>query len=89
MGYRTCEYCGANLDPEEKCDCRKEIDPSKESLLAAFAGVLRMTGRDVIDLELVDDETVRILYEGNSSRLVNIAMDSRIAIIRDVAEKVG
>lgn len=20
---RTCEYCGANLDPGERCDCRK------------------------------------------------------------------
>lgn len=26
MGYRTCERCGANLDPEEKCDCLKEED---------------------------------------------------------------
>ncbi len=22
--YHTCTYCGANLDPGEKCDCRKE-----------------------------------------------------------------
>ncbi len=21
--YRTCPYCGANLDPGEHCDCRK------------------------------------------------------------------
>lgn len=21
MFYHTCEYCGANLDPGEKCDC--------------------------------------------------------------------
>lgn len=21
MKFRTCPYCGANLDPEEKCDC--------------------------------------------------------------------
>jgi len=20
--YRTCPYCGANLDPGERCDCR-------------------------------------------------------------------
>lgn len=24
MYYHTCPYCGANLDPEEKCDCREE-----------------------------------------------------------------
>lgn len=22
--YRVCLRCGANLDPEEKCDCQKE-----------------------------------------------------------------
>lgn len=22
--YTVCEYCGAHLDPDEKCDCRKE-----------------------------------------------------------------
>lgn len=21
--FRTCEHCGANLDPDEKCDCRE------------------------------------------------------------------
>ncbi len=20
--YQTCEYCGSNLDPGEKCDCQ-------------------------------------------------------------------
>ncbi len=24
MNYKTCEYCGANLDPDETCDCRIE-----------------------------------------------------------------
>ena len=22
--YRTCPYCGVNLDPGERCDCRDE-----------------------------------------------------------------
>ena len=22
--YRTCPYCGCNLDPGERCDCRTE-----------------------------------------------------------------
>jgi len=31
MGYyRTCPYCGANLDPGEKCDCRDEENMNKE-----------------------------------------------------------
>ena len=24
MYYTTCPYCGAHLDPGEKCDCREE-----------------------------------------------------------------
>ena len=24
MYFRECEYCGASLDPAEKCDCREK-----------------------------------------------------------------
>ncbi len=24
MYFNTCEHCGANLDPGEPCDCRKD-----------------------------------------------------------------
>ena len=26
MYYWTCPLCGANLDPNEKCDCEEEND---------------------------------------------------------------
>lgn len=26
MYYKQCEYCGANLDPEEHCRCREESE---------------------------------------------------------------
>ena len=27
--YRTCPYCGANLDPGERCDCQdKQEEPT-------------------------------------------------------------
>lgn len=32
--YRTCPYCGANLDPGERCDCQ---DNKKTALSAANA----------------------------------------------------
>lgn len=25
MYYKSCPYCGANLDPNEKCDCQESI----------------------------------------------------------------
>lgn len=29
MGYKTCPYCGAHLDPGETCDCQDEIAMSQ------------------------------------------------------------
>ncbi|MDF2984930.1 MAG: hypothetical protein K0R50_440 [Eubacterium sp.] len=45
MIYRTCIYCGANLDPNETCDCAKkeaapqqrEQPPSKTTTLSLSA----------------------------------------------------
>lgn len=28
--YKTCPFCGANLDPGEKCDCRDEQRKEEE-----------------------------------------------------------
>ena len=35
--YRTCERCGAHLDPGEKCECRKTED-GKNFLLSERKG---------------------------------------------------
>lgn len=29
MGYKTCPYCGAHLDPGEVCDCQTEVATSQ------------------------------------------------------------
>lgn len=29
MPYRICPHCGANLDPEEKCNCQEEEDEDR------------------------------------------------------------
>ena len=29
VGYKVCPYCGANLDPDEKCDCQDTIATSQ------------------------------------------------------------
>ena len=37
--YRTCPYCGSNLDPGEECECRKVIiEPprKKEKRILSF-----------------------------------------------------
>lgn len=32
MGYKICRYCGARLDPDERCDCREEAEPQQEDI---------------------------------------------------------
>lgn len=29
--FNTCEYCGCNLDPAEKCDCDKKTERNKKN----------------------------------------------------------
>ena len=29
MIYKTCPYCGANLDPGEKCTCQEEAEEAR------------------------------------------------------------
>ena len=36
--YRTCPYCGANLDPGERCDCEKNSAPDAANIRDGKAG---------------------------------------------------
>lgn len=38
MGYKVCPYCGANLDPDEKCDCREEAAVPQQGNAAGRRG---------------------------------------------------
>ena len=38
MYYHTCPYCGANLDPDERCDCLSRIR-GKAPQWSGMAGV--------------------------------------------------
>ena len=40
--YKECEYCGAHLDPAEKCDCR---DKKKEGESDGVHSVRTPTGQ--------------------------------------------
>lgn len=85
--YRTCPYCGANLDPGEKCECRKteEYLEGKRAFIVRLKLCLLEANVGLADLKLLDDETVEVTYTNGYKRKINIAMDSRIAIVRDVA----
>lgn len=36
MYYRTCQFCGDNLDPGEKCNCRDKEEVKRKQLLSLF-----------------------------------------------------
>ena len=61
---------------------------TKERFIDKYSDLLIMTRLDVERLELVDDETVVIHYNGGFEKKVNIACDSALAIIKDVASQV-
>ena len=64
----------------------EETREGKQAILNALCDCLRMT-RDQYDLENLfygDDDTVTIDWENSGGIKVNVAMDSGIAMIRDV-----
>lgn len=61
----------------------------KVRFVSNLAGLLGQTREEVADLALSEDgKTVTILFKGGASRCVNVACDSYIAIIRDVAKAI-
>lgn len=36
MFYQTCRFCGAHLDPGERCECRNEEIVKKQRFMSLF-----------------------------------------------------
>lgn len=68
---------------------------SKQDLLDALLATVQLTtgGSNIVALKLdttyEDGDTVRIQYKNSKERKVGIAMDSGMAIIRDVCRAIG
>ena len=61
---------------------------SKTEFIEEYGKLLSMTREGVTGLHLKDGDTVIIIYKGNYTKEVNIACNSAMAIIRDVARQV-
>lgn len=61
---------------------------SKEELVKSLEATLKLTREEIESLELKNQDTVLINFEGGSTKTVNIACNSGIAIIRDVAKAI-
>lgn len=53
--YRTCPYCGANLDPGERCGCRDNKNAPASATNTDKGGVERI------------EETVSIPYDSRNA----------------------
>lgn len=91
--YHTCPRCGANLDPSEKCDClferiQKEEKERRMIVLHHLKMALARACPEFYGLELVNDETVDITFKNGDVVHANIALDSPMAMIRDVVKHI-
>lgn len=86
MSYWICPECGANLDPGEKCECQCIEMKQKKEFIFRLKLLLMQADVELQDLQLLDMDTVRAIYRSGAKRDINIAADSRIAIVRDVAK---
>lgn len=92
MIYHTCSHCGAHLDPGEKCDCQDTKSNRKFEEKRGFITRLKLllleADVDLSDLQLIDADTVEASFIGGGKRRINIAADSRSAIIKDVMKHI-
>lgn len=57
MIFGTCEYCGANLDPGESCDCQEKKAAVEECCCSIS------TAPDINDLQIKKEEAANVIRE--------------------------
>ena len=81
--YRTCEYCGASLDPGEVCDCRTEtaeIDTAPEATLRCVAPAV--VDRNLHSLAAYIQSTLSIVAKLPETKESNIRVKAIRADLR-------
>lgn len=85
--YKVCQRCGAHLDPGEPCECAM-ISEEKRGFITRLKLLLVVSDVDLFDLKLIDNDTVEATYFGGGTRKINIAADSKVAIIKDIVNHI-
>lgn len=70
--YRTCPNCGANLDPEEKCDCTEATKKREEYLIVCYVAgtngdctvlsAFRGDGNQIEQTSFLKDDEAKAVY---------------------------
>lgn len=61
---------------------------TKQEFIDKYSELLSMTREGIERLELLDDDFVDIIYNDGYKKKVDIACNSAMAIIRDIAKKI-
>lgn len=64
--YRTCSDCGANLDPNEKCDCEDiqwYFDHIKNAFIVTYKGLVHTFEKLEVQKYMKDIGTVTITFD--------------------------
>ena len=64
------------------------MNDKKISFIKKYRDLLVSASKDIMDLELVDNDTVLLTYIGGKEVLINIAGDSNLSIIYDVIRNI-
>ena len=62
---------------------------TKQELISSLEATLKLTRESIESLELVGEDKVIVHFNGGATVSVNIACDSGMAIIRDVAKAIN
>ena len=86
--YKTCDKCGAALDPGERCDCERETEEQSVAYKAREAAIREAVEAEVtITLEKKPgSETFRREIQASSA---SAALNGLAVLVREYAKVVG
>jgi len=72
MMYKTCPECGSNLDPGERCDCRKEPEYILEDRDVATLLLVAIAISDIVEDDGILDPDILDELKGLSPKMDDI-----------------
>lgn len=75
MNNRKCNYCGAGLDPEEKCNCRL-VTKLKELKLSGELATLELSKEELTGIKISKVKDLEVIVKDPKGRISAIDLDS-------------
>lgn len=81
--YRTCEYCGSNLDPAEVCDCREERKKDMNDDTLMIMGTIENANQTMKEIKSILENVSSDLHDMYYSTLMQSGHDDEDNTDRD------